>query len=76
MKWNQFFSTPWATNVEVTAGGLGGSNLSWQHENKYEQLLEEAKKLDLDEKSGCLLKVGVWDKPASRARVGWTWVAL
>ena len=28
-----------------------------QHEHKYEQLLEEAKKLDLDAKSCCLLKV-------------------
>jgi len=43
MKWNQFFRTPWANNVE--------------HEKKYEILLDKAKELELDEKSGCLLQV-------------------
>ena len=31
-------------------------NLNHQHEHKYEQLLEEAKKLELDASSCCLLK--------------------
>ena len=31
-------------------------NLNYQHEHKYEQLLEEAKKLELDASSCCLLK--------------------
>merc|ERR1719283_606638 len=43
MKWNQFFSTPWANNLE--------------HEKKYEILLDKARELELDERAGCLLQV-------------------
>ena len=98
LKWNQFFRTPWATNVEVgfyfllqtqqkhnckqlftfiyfllprihfwpqpqhkgrfqyLLFSFPNLNLNYQHEHKYEQLLEEAKKLELDASSCCLLK--------------------
>lgn len=43
VKWNQFFTTPWADNVE--------------HERKYEYLVARLKDLRLDFNSACLLSI-------------------